>query len=113
MTKTDMLDEIFDNLKDEIFADVAQADILSETLLKRKIKGAYRDVQKARHYPKSYSEAQIEEDMQDFYSNIQDIARYDYSSVGAENLSSYSADGSSLHYKDRDKLFYGVYPIAR
>lgn len=113
MTTNDMIDEIFENLKSEILADEAQADLFSENLLKTKIKSAYREVKRARNYPKSYTEAFIEEDIVNFYSNIEDIARYDYNSVGAEGLSSYSADGSSIHYKDRDKLFYGVYPIAR
>lgn len=113
MTKYEMLDEIFANLKSEIFADVAQADILSENLLRSKVEGAYREVQKTRHYPKGYTEEQIEEDMIDFYTNIEDIARYDYNAAGSEGLTSYAADGTSLHYRDRDKLFYGVYPIAR
>lgn len=109
----EMLDEIFENLKVEILADEAQADLISENLLRKKIESAYREVKKARNYPKSYTEAQIEADMHDFYSNIEDIARYDYNGVGAEGLSSYAADGTSIHYKDRDKLFYGVLPIAR
>ena len=113
MTINDMLDEIFENLKSEIVADEPQADLLSENLLRAKVNGAYREVVRARNYPKTYSDAQIEEDMLSFYSTIESIARYDYNTVGSEGLSSYSADGTSLHYKDRDKLFYGVYPIAR
>lgn len=113
MTTSEMLDEIFENLKQEILADVAQADLLSENLLKSKIKSAYRDVQRSKNYPKYYSQATIEEDMTNYYSNIQDIARYDYNAVGNEGLNSYSADGVSLNYGDRDKLFYGIYPIAR
>lgn len=113
MTINEMLDEIFENLKAEIIADVAQADLLSETLLRAKINSAYREVVRARRYPKTWTEAQIESDMADYYSNVEDIARYDYNAVGSEGLSSYSADGISIHYKDRDKLFYGIYPIAR
>lgn len=109
----EMLDEIFENLKEEILADEAQADLISENLLRKKIESAYREVKRARNYPKTYTEAQIEEDMREFFSNIEDIARYDYNSVGAEGLNSYAADGTSIHYKDRDKLFYGVLPIAR
>ena len=109
----EMLDEIFENLKAEILADEAQADLYCENLLRKKIESAYREVKRARNYPKTYTEAQIEEDMREYHSNIEDIARYDYNSVGSEGLSSYSADGTSIHYKDRDKLFYGVYPIAR
>lgn len=109
----EMLDEIFENLKGEILADEAQADLLSENLLRAKIKGAYREVKGARNYPKSYSSEQIETDMLNYFSNIENIARYDYNAVGAEGMSSYSSDGTSIHYKDRDKLFSGVYPIAR
>ena len=108
-----MLDEIFENLKEEILADVAQADLFSENLLRAKINSAYREVLRARNYPRTYSEAQIETDMQNYISNIEDIARYDYNAVGSEGLFSYAADGTSIRYKDRDKLFYGVYPIAR
>ena len=109
----EMLDEIFENLKVEILADEAQADVFSENLLRKKVESAYREVKRARNYPKSYTEAQIEEDMREYFPNIEDIARYDYNSVGAEGLSSYSADGTSIKYNDRDKLFYGVLPIAR
>lgn len=108
-----MQDEIFETLKAEIMADPAQADLFSETLLKSKIKSAYREVKAARKHPSTYTEEQIQADMANFYSNVENIARYDYNAVGAEGMSSYSADGTSIHYKDRDKLFYGVYPIAR
>jgi len=109
----ELVESIFTNLKEEILADVAQADLLSENLLKAKIESAYRAVKQVRKYPNTYTEAQIEEDMQNFRSNIEEIARYDYNAVGSEGLASYSSDGTSLRYRDRDKLFYGVYPIAR
>lgn len=113
MTKNEMLDEIFENLKVEMNADDSQSDKVNEQLLRIKVDGAFRDVKKARHYPSTYSQDQIEADMMNFYSNIESIARYDYNKVGAEGQSSYSADGTSIHYLNRDKLFYGVYPISR
>lgn len=113
MTTNEMLDEIFENLKEEILADEAQADLFSEKLLRSKINAAFRDVKRARNYPKTYSDAMIEADLTEFYANIESIARYDYNAVGSEGLNSYSADGTSIHYQDRNKLFYGVYPIAR
>ena len=111
MTTQDMLDELFEEIKSEIMADVAQADLFSETLLRSKIKGAYREVVRARRYPKRYTEADIEDDIVNYYSNIKDLAMYDYSAVGSEGLSSYSADGTSIHYKDRKQCFSGIYPI--
>jgi len=113
MTAQNMLDEIFENLKAEILADVPQADLFNESLLRAKINGAYREVLMARNYPSSYSADRIDTDIQNYYSVIQNLARDDYSAVGSEGLSSYSADGTSIHYKDRNKHFAGVYPIAR
>ena len=49
-----MLEEIFENLKEEILADVAQADLFSENLLRAKINSAYREVLRARNYPRNY-----------------------------------------------------------
>ena len=109
----EMLDEIFNELKEEILNDPAQAEVFNENLLKIKVNGAFRDVKQARNYPKTYSEERINEDMLDYFSNIKDIARYDYGNGGSEGLSSYSADGVSIHYLSRDSLFNGVYRISR
>lgn len=113
MTVTEMLNEIFDNLKSEIENDEVQSDKLNETLLRSKVDGAFREVKKARNYPKSYTDEMVEKDITDYYSNIEAIARYDYNQVGAEGQTQYSADGVSIHYVDRDKLFVGVLPISR
>lgn len=113
MSISDMLNEIFDNLKAEILADLPQADLFNENLLRSKINGAYREVLMARKYPVSYSDERIESDMVNYYSVIENLARDDYSAVGSEGLSSYSEGGTSIHYKDRNRHFAGVYPIVR
>lgn len=108
-----MLEEIFEKLKGEILADEAKADTFSETLLRSKIERAYREVMQARRYPSTWTAEQIAEDIVKYRTNIEDIAEYDYAAVGSEGLSSYSADGTSLKYNDRNKLFYGVLAIKR
>lgn len=113
MSKEDMLTEIFNTLKTEIEADQSQAELVNDTLLHIKIEGAYRDVERARNYPSTYSAERIEADMLRYYSNIQDLARYDYNKLGAEGLSTYRGDGASLLFMDRNKCFSGVYPISR
>lgn len=85
----------------------------SASLLTSKVKGAIREVKTARRYPASYSDARIERDMERFYTNILNIARYDYNQVGVEGQASYSVDGESVSYVDRNKFFYGVLPIGR
>jgi hypothetical protein len=84
------------------------ADILAV-----KVKNAIREVRKARNYPKSYTEENIQEDLQDYYSNIRNIALYDYNQIGAEFQSSASENSVSRSWVDRDKLFDGVYAFVK
>ena len=92
-------------LKNEVDFD---AEILAV-----KVRNAIREVKDAKNYPSTYSEEKINADMMNYFTNIRAIALYDYTKIGAEGQTQYSADGESIHYLDRDKLFKGVYPIAR
>lgn len=112
MTVDEMLNEIYENLIAEMSEDFAQDDKVNETVLMNKIKSAYRDVKQARRYPSSYAESAIESDMVNYYPTIEAIARYDYGKIGGDNMSSYSSDGTSIHYLSRDDLFNGVIPLT-
>lgn len=104
-----MIDAIITDLTIELKNEVD----FDAQILALKVRNAYREVKAARHYPKSYTEATIEADMNDYYSNVKSIALYDYTKIGAEGQTSYSADGENIHYVEREKLFAGIIPIAR
>lgn len=104
-----MIESIISELTIELQTEADfNADILA-----LKVNNAYREVKQARNYPKSYTEETISADMENYYSNVKAIALYDYNKVGAEGQTQYSADGESIHYVDRNKMFAGVLPIAR
>lgn len=109
MTIAEMQTEIISELTIEL---KNEADFDAD-LLEVKVKNAIREVQTARNYPSTYTEAQIEKDTVKFFSQIKSIALFDYNQIGAEGQTQYSADGESIHYVDRNSLFYGVRPIAR
>lgn len=105
-------------IEQEIFADLSAELSVSdnnfnETLLLSKVRNAMREVKRARNYPKSYTGSQIETDMYDYFSNIRNIALYDYNQIGAEGQSLSSENGTSRSYIDRDKLFCGICPFVR
>lgn len=105
-------------LEQEIFAELsaelsASDKNFNETLLLSKVGNAMREVKRARNYPKTYSDSQIETDMYDYFSNIRNIALYDYNQIGAEGQTSSSENGTSRSYVDRGKLFCGVCPFVR
>ena len=107
----DLVERVIEDLTEEL--NMTEGTKFNATLLQSKVNAVYREVKLARNYPSNYNDAAIDDDMEKYYSVIRELSLYDYSKIGAEGLSQYSADGTSLHYKDRDKLFYGVYPIAR
>lgn len=104
-----LLDEILQDLK-------LQLDISSEqevALLSSKIKNAIREVKRARNYPKYYTDSQIAEDLEDYYSNILSLALYDYNQIGAEGETGHSDSGTSRTWKDRKECFNGISTICQ
>lgn len=101
------------SIKSELEIELKNEVAFNAELLALKVTNAYREVKQARNYPSTYSDEMIAKDMENFYSNIRAIAMYDYNQIGAEGQTQYSADGESIHYIDRNKLFSGVLPIAR
>lgn len=104
-------------LEEEIFADLSAElstdQIFNETLLLSKVKNALREVKRARKYPSYYTKKQIQSDMYDYFSNIRNIALYDYNQIGAEYEESHSENSVSRSFVDRNKLFAGIIPLSR
>lgn len=118
-----MADENIDSgmtvgLEEEIMADLtAELSIadpkFNPALLLPKVRNAMREVKRARGYPESYTSEQIETDMYNYYSNIRNIALYDYNQIGNEFSSSSSENSVGVHWIDRNKLFAGIYAFVK
>lgn len=105
------------SLQDELLSDLTnelegEASFSSSTL-KNKLVGAIREVKRARKYPSYYTDEQIQTDLYEYYSNIRNIALYDYNKIGAEGETSHSENGVNRSYGDRDKLFAGIIPLSK
>lgn len=92
-------------------------DLVSELCLKKeydieiltsKIKNAYKEVKRTRNYQPYHSKEFIGTDMQNFYSNIRELALYDYNQVGVEGQVSHNSNGTSRTWKDRKECLSGI-----
>ena len=110
MTIEDMKAEIITDLTTELM--VTDGDLFNLPLLTSKVNNAVKEVMAARKYPKSYSDGRIEDDLVKYYSQIRNLALYDYNQSGAEGQTSYSGDGNNIHYVDRKEMFAQIIPIA-
>lgn len=110
MTVEEMKAEILTDLTTELM--VTDADLFNLPLLTSKVNNAVMEVKTARKYPSSYTDSMIENDLVNYYSQIRNIAMYDYNQAGAEGQTSYSGDGTSIQYVDRNELFAQIIPLG-
>ena len=75
-------------------------------LLNQLIKQAREDVIGERNYPDDYEEEQIAND-------LVNLVVYDHSQAGESFMDSYTENGVSRNWKDRNELLVGVHPIAK
>lgn len=85
----------------------------NSTLLLSKIKNALREVKRVRKYPTYYTDKQIETDMYEYYSNIRNLALYDYNQIGIEFQNNSVENGISRGFVDRNSLFSGIIPLSK
>lgn len=104
----ELIKEIYEDLKTEM--DISEEPDLS--ILKIKVKNAYKEVCRARNYPESYEDEFIEEDMERFYSNIRSLALYDYNQVGVEGESSHNDNTGTRTWFSRETYLEGVVAIC-
>lgn len=106
---TELKEELLSDLKKEL----EKEPVFSAEVLECKIDNAIKEVVRARKYPKDYSEDQIKNDVSEYYSNIRNIALFDYNQIGSEGQTSHNENGINRSYIDRNKLFSGIIPLAR
>lgn len=104
-------------LQDEIIADLTlelgAEPTFNADALRQKVINAIREVKTARKYPSYYTEEQIARDLYNFYSNVRNIALYDYNKIGGEFEQSHNENSVNRSFVDRNSLFGGVIPLCK
>lgn len=105
-----------ESLVNEILEDLTTELGLTEesdlAVLTSKIRNAYREVKRTRNYQSGHTQEFIERDMEGFYSNIRELALYDFNQVGAEGQTSHSENGTSRVWKERRECLNGVFAFC-
>lgn len=105
-------EEIRQTIIDELTIELQNEQNFDASLLAVKVSSALREVKSARRYPSNYAETLINSDLERYMSQIKAIALYDYTKIGAEGQTNYSADGENISYVDRNSLFVGISPVC-
>ena len=89
------------------------AELKANPYIEQLIKQARNEVVSKRNYPKSYTDEKISEDLKQFEDVIVNLSVYDHSQAGEAYMASYSENGVSRSWKDRESLFVGVFPFVK
>ena len=100
--------------EDGVTSDVVVFDQKEDNpYIEQLIKQARNEVVSKRNYPKSYTDEKIFEDLKQFEDVIVNLSVYDHSQAGEAYMASYSENGVSRSWKDRESLFVGVFPFVK
>lgn len=109
----------FENeLNTDLIAELAASGVeiteAVEKVLSVKIKAVVRELLNIRNYKYSgMTDEEVEADIDQFYTQCINVARYDYNQLGAEGEETHNENGISRKYIDRGKLWTGVVPFAK
>lgn len=83
-------------------------------VLSVKVKAVVRELLNIRSYENSgMTDEEIEADIERYYTQCMNVARYDYNQLGAEGEDSHSENGISRKFVERGRLWAGVVPYAK
>lgn len=106
------MDSLVYEISEELIEELCISESADLLALNSKIKNAYREVKRIRNYPDGYSDEMIEKDMERYYSNIRNLALYDYNQIGAEGESSHNDNTGTRTWVQRSTYLEGVVAIC-
>lgn len=79
-----------------------------------KVSAVVRELIQRRRYNKSgMSDEAILEDLEYYYPQVLNVARFDFNTIGAEGEERHTENGIDRSFVERGKLWAGVVPIGR
>ena len=107
------MDEFVSEIVEALTIELEATDPrFNANVLEVKVRNAIREVRQRRNYPTTWSEAKVTTDLQNYYSTIINLARYDYNQIGAEGETQHQESGVTRHYQNREELFQSVFAFV-
>ncbi len=106
---------LIEELNTDLVAEVrGSGNIPLISVMQVKVKAVVRELISIRNYELSgMTDEEATADLNRWYTQCLNVARYDYNQLGAEGEESHSENGISRKYVERERLWAGVIPFAR
>ena len=106
------------NMTDEIVAiltnELKNEPEFDSSILEGKVLAVVRELKSRRNYTATtMTDDAIEKDMENYFSVVLDVSRYDYNQRGAERETRHADNGVTRDYESRDKLWNTVHAFVK
>ncbi len=106
------MEPLVNEILEDLTIELGLAEDSDIAVLSSKVRNAYREVKRTRNYQSGHTQEFIDRDMENFYSNIRELALYDFNQAGAEGQTSHSENGTSRVWKERRECLNGVFAFC-
>lgn len=102
------------NIKDALALELSGDPTYNASVVASKVSAVVRElVQRRRYISAGMSEEAIAKDIEMYYPQVLNVARYDFNTIGAEGQERHTENGIDRTFLERGKLWAGVVPISR
>lgn len=102
------------SITDALALEMSKDPTYDADVVASKVSAVVRELMQRRRYNKSgMSNFAIEADLENYYTQALNVARYDFNTIGAEGEDRHTENGIDRTFTERGKLWAGVVPIGR
>lgn len=102
------------NITDALALEMSGEPTYNADVVASKVSAVVKELIQRRRYKKAgMADYAIEEDLEDYYTQALNVARYDFNTIGAEGEERHTENGVDRTFTERGKLWAGVVPISR
>ena len=102
------------NIVDALILEMSGEPTFNADIVASKVSAIVRELIQRRRYSSSgMSDESIARDIENYYPQVLNMARYDYNTLGAEGEERHTENGVDRTFTERNKMWAGVIPISR
>ena len=102
------------NIATAIALEMREDPTYNSDIVASKVSAVVRELIQRRRYNKSgMTDEAVLEDLENYYPQALNVARYDFNTIGAEGEDRHTENGVDRTFTERGRLWAGVVPISR
>ena len=102
------------NIVDALTLEMSTEPTFNANVVASKVSAVVRElIQRRRYISLGMSDEYILKDIENYYPQVLNVARFDFNTIGAEGEERHTENGIDRTFTERGKLWSGVVPLSR